>query len=196
MSDRTGGMHFVLAVSGSGSSASGYLVNDPALKQGQRVKLSAVLARGYNSINSMRFYAGTPPICAVTSANTEQLFSAQPSTEAQAANNRLSMATAITGTADLYWNTEISMTFELAAFSPAGNVTDMLVWTDALSNTIWQPFAQYVEVPLSAQLFVQFRDELGNISEIYSSSSLPEESPGAGQDSLYLPLVIRDLIAP
>lgn len=194
--NRTGGMHFVLAVSGSGSSASGYLVNDPALKQGQRVKLSAVLARGYNSINSMRLYAGTPPSCAATSVNTEQPVSAQFSAESLAASNRLSMATAVTGTADLYWNTEISMTFELAAFSPAGNVTDILVWTDSLSNTIWQPFAQYVEVPLSAQLFVQFRDELGSISEIYSSSSLPEESPGQGQDSLYLPLVTKDLITP
>ena len=29
---RSGGMHFVVAVSGSGSSAQGYLVNDPAVQ--------------------------------------------------------------------------------------------------------------------------------------------------------------------
>jgi hypothetical protein len=193
--DRTGGMHFVLAVSGSGNRPEDYLVNDPALKQGTRVRLNAVLARRNYWPASMRLFSGTPycqasiageavpttPPPALNSLPTE--FTAQQSTV-------LSTTQIITGTIIPYRNTETDMTLELSATSSAGTVTQMLIWTDSISNTTWQPYAQYVELPLCEEYFVQFRDDAGNVSVPISTPVDPVESPSQ-RSSLYLPLILR-----
>lgn len=177
--NRVGGMHFVLAVSGSGNSAQGYLVNDPALKQGARVKLSAVLARRNYWPASMRLFSGTPSCQA--SVNSEPVF-----TEPRTA---LAATQTITGAMAMYRNTEITMTLELTAQSSVGNVTEMLIWTDSITNTTWQPFTPYVALPLSEQFFVRFRDDEGNVSAVVSQASDPASPPGL--TFLFLPVVLR-----
>jgi len=179
--DRVGGMHFVVAVSGSGSSAQGYLVNDPALIQGARMRLSDVLARKSYWPASMRLFTGTPN-CQTLSVNSEQA-PAEP-------RMALSSAQPITGAIIPYRNTEITMTLEITAQSSAGNVTEMLIWTDSIANTTWQPFTDYVAIPLSEQFFVQFRDDVGNVSDPISNTSDPVASPPE-LDFIFLPLVLR-----
>jgi hypothetical protein len=194
--NRSRGMHFVVAVSGSGSSAQGYLVNDPALKQGARVKLSAVLARRSYWPNSMRLFSGTPD-CQMAVAEEK----AQPLTVPELAltgvplePEQVSGATGspstqpITGSVILYRNTETTMTLELAAHSSAGNVTEMLIWTDSITNTTWQPFTYYVALPLSEQFFVQFRDDADNISALVSNTSDPDSPLQVG--FVFLPLIL------
>jgi hypothetical protein len=178
--NRNGGMHFVVAVSGSGNTAQGYLVNDPALKQGTRVKLSDVLARRNYWPVSMRLYSGTPS-CPASDVNNTDVF--KPTFT-------LSAAQPITGSATVYRNTETTMTFELAAQSLNGTVTEMLIWTDLISNATWQPFAEYVELPLSEQFFIKFRDSVGTESETINTSSDPVTSP-PDLKSILLPITIK-----
>ena len=179
---RTGGSHYVVAVSGSGNTAQGYLVNDPALKQGTRVTLSAVLARRNYWVAGMHLYSGTPD-CQTLNSN-----------ELNVLNNptfTLSVAEPITGSAILYRNTEITMTLELAAQSLNGTITEMLIWTNSISNTTWQPFTEYVALPLSEQYSVQFRDDAGTVSEVISEFSDPIEGPPE-LNLIFLPLILRE----
>jgi hypothetical protein len=69
------------------------------------------------------------------------------------------------------------MTVQLTATSSAGNVTDMLVWTDTITNTTWQPYTSYIWLPVSDWVYARFRDALGNVSEAYSDSIHPIYSP-------------------
>mgnify|MGYP000104495190 CR=1 FL=1 len=186
--DKPNTTHFVVVVSGSGNNPRNYLVNDPALRGGARVRLSAVLARGYSlgsGSTAMRIWSGTPNCQNVFSDNESELAipSLHPSTTQP-----------VTGTIILYHNTETTMTLQLAAESLNGNVVDMLIWTDSLNNTIWQPFAEYVELPLSEQFFVQFRDEVGVVSEIvndYSAEDFSESIDGPDLYEIFLPLTLR-----
>jgi hypothetical protein len=93
----------------------------------------------------------------------------------------------------MYRNTETDMTLELAAQSSAGTVTEMLIWTDSITNTTWQPFAQYVTLPLSEQFFVQFKDDAGNISAVISGTSDPVASPSQWYP-VFIPAVSRDYV--
>jgi len=176
-----GATHYVVAVSGSGNSARGYRVHDPALKQGTRMRLSDVLARRNYRIVNMRSYSGTPD-CQVV--NVSNMNTPEPTFALSAMNP-------ITGSAVIYRNTEITMTFEMAAESINGDVTEMLIWTDSISNTIWQPFAEYIAIPLSEQLFVQFRDNAGTVSGVISDFSDPVEGP-PDLSLVFLPLILRE----
>jgi hypothetical protein len=178
--NRSGGMHFVAAVSGSGSSAQGYRVNDPALKQGARVELGAVLARRSYWLASMRLYSGTPS-CQSLSVSSEEVL-AEP-------RMVLPLTHPITGTIIPYRNTEITMTLEIIAQSSVGNITEMLIWTDSITNSTWQPFTSYVALPLSEQFFVQFRDDVGNVSDVISNTSDPDSPFQVG--FVFLPLILR-----
>jgi hypothetical protein len=178
---RPGGAHYVVAVSGSGRSAQGYLVNDPALKQGKRVRLSAVLARRNYTPKGMHLYAGTPD-CQMINDNgmsgldqtVYDLSSTQP----------------VTGSIVPYRNTELTMTLELEAQSLEGDVEELLIWTDSISNTIWQPFTEYVALPLSEEYFVQFRDDADSVSDVITAYSDPLASPPELR-VIFLPLILR-----
>lgn len=194
--NRSGGMHFVAAVSGSGSSAQGYLVNDPALKQGARVELSAVLARRSYWPNSMRLFSGTPD-CQMAVTEEKAQPTAVPELALTGVPLELDQVTEamvissiqpVTGSVILYRNTETTMTLELAAQSSAGNVTEMLIWTNSITNTTWQPFTHYVALPLSEQFFVQFRDDADNTSALISNTSDPDSPLQVG--FVFLPLVL------
>ena len=141
-------MHFVVVVSGSGNSAQNYWVNDPGISGGTRIRLSAVLARGYtlgSGVTAMRIWSGTPD-CSTASAN-HPLPLTIPTLS-------LSAPQSITGTITLYRNTETTMTLQLAAESLNGDVTEMLIWTDTTDNTIWQPFTEYVALPLLSLIHI------------------------------------------
>ena len=180
--NRTDGMHFVVAVSGSGDQASGYFVNDPWLQQGAYVKLSAVLARQNYRISSMRLYSGIPD-CTYQTVTPNERGNGVPVVSVN------DPSSPITGSIDIYRNTETTMTLALNAYSNDGTVTDMLIWTDSVTNTTWQPFSPYVAITLSEQFFVQFRDSSGNISAVISNTSDPE-SP-AQIFPTFLPVVLR-----
>lgn len=176
-----GATHYVVAVSGSGNSPRGYRVHDPALKQGARMRLSDVLKRRDYRIVNMRSYSGTPDCQAV---NVSDMNTLEPTFALSAMNP-------ITGSAVIYRNTEITMTFEMAAESINGDITEMLIWTDSISNTIWQPFTEYIAIPLSEQLFVQFRDDAGTVSGVISDFSDPVEGP-PDLSLVFLPLILRE----
>jgi len=199
--NRSGGMHFVVAVSGSGTGAQNYLVNDPALKQGARVTLSAVLVRRNYTPNSMRLFSGTPG-CQASGAGDEsgvpivpELASTDPRADLGQVVETIAPSSVqpVTGTVVMYRNTETDMTLELAAQSSAGTVTEMLIWTDSITNTTWQPFAQYVRLPLSEQFFVQFKDDAGNISAVISGTSDPVASPSQWYP-VFMPIISRDYV--
>jgi hypothetical protein len=178
---RPKGSHYVVAVSGNGNSAQGYLVNDPALKQGARVRLSAVLARRNYTPRGMHLYSGTPDCQTVSLGEMSDLDST---------TFNLSSAQPITGTIIPYRNTELTMTLEFAAQSVNSDVTEMLIWTNSISNTIWQPYTEYVALPLSEQYFVQFRDGVDNVSDVITTYSDPLASPPELQN-VFLPLLLR-----
>jgi hypothetical protein len=177
--------HFVVVLKGSGSDPQNYIVNDPGVKMGIREKLSDTLKifKGYTP-SGMRLYSGTP---AYTAADTQPVATLLPLASPQPSAGEI-----ITGAITLYRNTEMGMALELAAQSSAGNITDMLIWTDQHPSTIWQPFAQYVSVPLDGEFYAQFRDAAGNTSAIVKTG-IPT-APGSIQQDLsliYLPLIKR-----
>jgi hypothetical protein len=181
-----GYMHFVVVLGGSGNDPRNYLVNDPGVRAGARTTLAATMAhfRGYVPA-SMRLFSGTPAV-----ASTTQLAAEQP---AALQAPRLAADEVITGTVELYRNTETTMVLELAAQSSAGGVTQMRVWTEQNPSEVWQPIAQFVEVPLDTAYYVQFRDEAGNTSVIVSTGA-PAASPEIEQPPLqevYLPVLRR-----
>lgn len=177
-----GGLHFIVVLGGSGSDPRNYTVNDPGVKNGARTKLSSTLAifKGYTP-SSMRIYTGTPA-AAISQA------SALPAL----VSPKLSGDEVITGTMELYRNTDTEMVLELAAQSSAGPVTEMQIWTDQQLNDVWQPFAAYVSAPLDNSFNVKFRDGAGNTSAVISVAvpTAPEGIQTAVRQ-IYLPLVMR-----
>ena len=88
--------------------------------------------------------------------------------------------------------TEITMTVQLIAQSSAGNITEMLVWTDTLPNTTWQPFESLVFLPVSDNIYARFRDEFGNVSEVYTDTLYPVYTPRNPPMEIFLPLILKN----
>jgi hypothetical protein len=178
--NRSGGMHFVVVTGGRGSDARNYIINDPAMKGGAGVRLSSLYGRGYYGFESMRLFSGIPACRTMASESLPSISEATdvltPDTRSERRNLTLS-ATPITGTIVMYQTTETTMTVELSAQSSSGEVTDMLIWTDTLSNTEWQPYSSHVELLISNEVYVRFRDESENISEPAMTPLDPINSP-------------------
>lgn len=79
-----------------------------------------------------------------------------------------SFTSVISGTVWIYTMTDITMTVEITAHSSISNVTQMLIWSDSISNATWQPFTPFVWLPLSDFVYAQFQDGLGNTTDVYS----------------------------
>lgn len=67
----------------------------------------------------------------------------------------------------------------LEATSSMGTITEMKVWTDTQQNTNWMPYSKMHTVPFTGRniVYAQFRDDKGNISEVYSDTTYPQQGP-------------------
>lgn len=192
--------HWVLVTSGQGDDPANYTIWDPWFKCGQNMRLNS-RSETWDFVG-MTVYDGTPtcgfstevPTCALSISPV-----GLPSTSSMiiGENNPItpfgSMGTSdITGTATLYRATNVTMTVQLSAESNVGNVTEMLVWSDTLSNTTWQPFEPFVWLPLSDFVYAQFMDDMGNISDVVSDTPNPSGPPAAEDPNrTFLPLTTK-----
>ena len=193
--------HWVVVLRGSGSNASNYTIHDPWPTNGAYMKLSA-----YNSwyFDWIALYTGQPPCDALTTQvfnpasvdaqsivarNSRQAVQHQALTISEAQS--LEASSVVTGSASLYRMTDITMTLQLLADSEAENITEMLLWSDSMTETTWQPFSSFVYLPVSDEFHVRFRDELSNTSEIESGTHFPPASPKTVSFEIFLPIIIK-----
>jgi hypothetical protein len=203
--------HWVVVLKGSGSRTANYTIHDPWPTNGANMKLSA-----YNNwwLDSIAVYKGQP--CggnlaatagltasgAVTDLPTfspEPVFaSVHPDMVAPQARMRvddaknLAATSVMTTSVWLYRRTDVTMTVQLLADSADEKVTEMLVWTDAMTETAWQPFATFVYLPVSDEIYARFRTGTGEVSETGSDTLYPENSPETAPFEVWLPVVIRE----
>jgi hypothetical protein len=192
--------HWVLVVGGQGTDPANYPIWDPWFECGQNMRLNS-RSDTWDFVG-MAVYDGTPtcsfstevPLCARSVSPVGLPSGANATIVEQNTATPLDLAASsnVSGTAVLYRATNITMTVHFSAQSSVGNVTDMVIWSDTISNTIWQPFAPYVWLPLSDFVYAQFRDDMGNISAVVSDTPNPSAPPVAPDpDRVYLPLVTR-----
>lgn len=196
--------HWVVVLSGSGSNPSNYRIHDPAMKGGANVRLSTRSSSW--AFDSIKVYKGTANCTAVNwefeafdpaSLQPEPLqlvhdVGLQP-VSATFTHQIAAPALTISGTVWLYTMTELTMTVEMTAASSVGNVVDMVIWTDTISNTNWQTFSPFVWTPLSEFVYVQYRDTLGNVTDVYSATTdLIGPLDPIDIYEVYLPIVIKE----
>lgn len=83
----------------------------------------------------------------------------------------------ITGEVLIMRINEENMTIQLIANSNAGDIVEMVVWTNKNQEKKWQKFTTLITMPFSEHVYAQFKDEKGNISEVYSDASIPQRGP-------------------
>lgn len=192
--------HWVLVVGGQGTDPANYTIWDPWFECGQNMRLNS-RSDTWDFVG-MAVYDGTPtcgfstevPLCAwsVAPVGLPPGPSTTASEQDMVRSKNLIESSNVSGTAVLYRTTNITMTVHLTAQSSVGNVTEMLIWSDKISNTVWQPFAPYVWLPLSDFVYAQFRDEMGNVSAVVLDTPNPSAPPVAPDPKrIYLPLVMR-----
>jgi hypothetical protein len=193
-------LHWVLVVGGQGTDPANYTIWDPWFECGQNMRLNS-RSDTWDFVG-MAVYNGTPtcsfstevPLCA-RSASPVGLPSGANATIVEqntATPVDLTALSNVSGTAVLYRTTNITMTVHVTAQSSVGNITDMVIWSDTISNTIWQPFAPYVWLPLSDFVYAQFRDDMGNISAVVSDTPNPSAPPVAPDpDRVFLSIVTK-----
>lgn len=98
-------------------------------------------------------------------------------------------ATSVTGSVIVYHVGVDEATIQLTAESPNSNVTEMLIWTDKKprDQAGWKPFQTLAKIPISEvddKIFAIFRDEQGNISDVYSDTLTPPFGPPNAPDSV------------
>lgn len=141
--------HWVLVIAGNGSNRANYTIHDPWPINGAKMKLSA-----YNDwyLDWIVVYDGDPDCGSMATVVTESVsFNMQPPVSDTVAPleerepltvegaRALEASSVVTGSAWLYRMTDVTMTMQLIADSEAGNVTEMLLWTDEMTETTWQP---------------------------------------------------------
>jgi len=174
--------HWVVVVSGQGTEPANYSIHDPLFLGGADMKLNS-RTRDYD-LDRLAVYSGQPPCLTVSSAILHPgVVVPRPAP--------LVSSSVVTGTALIYSMTEVTMTVQMIAESSAGNVTEMLIWTDTVSNTAWQPFTSLVWLPVSDHVYARFRDEFSNVSESFSDTIYPVSSPANPVWEIYLPIVVR-----
>lgn len=192
--------HWVLVIGGQGTDPANYTIWDPWFECGQNMRLNS-RSDTWDFVG-MAVYDGTPtcsfstgvPLCARSVSPVGLPSGANASIAEQNTPTPvdLTASSSVSGTAVLYRATNITMTIHLTAQSSVGNVTDMVIWSDTVSNTVWQPFAPYVWLPLSGFVYAQFRDDIGNISAVVSDTPNPSAPPVAPDpDRVHLPFVMR-----
>lgn len=192
--------HWVLVVGGQGTEPANYTIWDPWFKCGENMRLNSRSEKW--DFVGMAVYDGTPtcgfstevPSCAlsISPVGLPSGANAIIAEENRATSVAPPASSNISGTVILYRATNVTMTVQLSAQSSGGNISDMLIWSDTISNTTWQPFAPYVWLPLSNFVYAQFRDDQGNISAILSDTPNPSAPPaGLNPHRVYLPLATR-----
>ena len=187
--------HWVVVLSGQGDDPKNYYINDPWEKCGVNIPL-AIYSTNWEFI-SLRIYKGVTPCssivvdkpqCVDRGAHPEPVVFSN-------INNNYSPEllditnSVISGTVWAYTRNEITMTLEVTASSKLGELTDMVMWSDSITNTNWQPFTPFVWMPASDFVYVQFRDDLGNVSDVYSDTINPFGPPEAPYFELFLPFL-------
>ncbi|MFD3163289.1 hypothetical protein [Herpetosiphon sp. NSE202] len=178
---RSDSQHFIVVLGGNGTNPANYMVNDPGLENGMRTTLSRTLAWFRGSPSGMRIYRRNGSL---KPENTIQPITPAPTTI------QASQTETITGSITLFSNTETEMFLKLAASSNAGSITEMQLWTNQQASDVWQPFSQYVSMPIADTYYARFRDSSNNVSTIIQVS-LPSAPDTIDQELVYLPFVIQ-----
>lgn len=190
--------HWVVVLSGQGSDPANYRIHDPAFKCGASIPLST---RSEDwEFTWIGIYEGTVPCgsltaltppCVSRGANPQPVqLNLDQSTNDALPSQTISSASVVSGTVWIYTRTELTMTVEITATSSVGNITDVLIWSDTISNTTWQPFTPFVWLPVSNMVYASFRDDLGNVTDVYSDTINPVGPPNA-PPQVFLPLIGR-----
>jgi len=179
--------HWVVVLSGQGSDPASYRIHDPWFKCGANIPLST--RYGDWEFKWMGIYEGTVPCSSLTAltppcvsrgANPQPVqFSSSQSANDAVSSPTISSPSIVSGAVWIYTRTELTMTVEITATSSVGNITDMLIWSDTMSNTIWRSFTPFVWLPVSEFVYARFRDNLGNVTGIYSDTINPSGPPTA-----------------
>jgi hypothetical protein len=186
--------HWVLVFSGHGNNPVDYLINDPAFKCSASVPLSIYSDDWtftdlgiYRSIVPCSSLNALTPPCVSRGANPQPVqFSPQGQLGSKSLYTIASPTSVISGTVWIYTRSEITMTLEVTASSTVGNITDMVIWSDSMPNTHWQPYTPFVWLPVSDWVYVQYRDDMGNVSDTYSDTINPIGPPTAPYFEMYL----------
>jgi hypothetical protein len=173
--------HWVVVISGQGSDPANYSIHDPWFLGGENMKLSA-RTRTYD-LDQLSVYSGQPSCSSTSSITLRPRAVSQPILPAS--------SSIVTGTALIYSITEVTMTVQLIAQSSAGNITEMLVWTDEITNPTWQPFSTLIELPVSDHVYAHFRDEFGNESGQTSDTIYPINTPPNPLFDIFLPIILK-----
>lgn len=190
--------HWVVVISGSSTNPADYVIHDPWPINGANMRL--------NSYNSWYFdwiavYSGDTAcqnlmgevivdeskgstVADLTVSTNSQ--SGLSATETEVFN--LSAYGTVTGTIELYRMTDVTMTLQIDA---SENATEMLVWTDNMPQTNWQPITEFVYIPVGEEIFAYFRDASGTVSEIDTDTRYPSTTPPFEPHLIFLPTVLR-----
>jgi len=179
--------HFVLVVSGEGHDPENYRINDPDYDCGANIKLSQISdmwefewiieylpERLCSSINII------PPDCIgqISSAVPVEFGDGTSTSNSETSNSQeINNVRSIIGDVNIFTLHEENMYVSLHAESTTNNVTQIRVWSDSHPNTNWQGFSTLVYLPISEYVYVEFKDELGNISDVYSTTPYPNDPP-------------------
>jgi hypothetical protein len=178
--------HYVLAISGHGTDAGGYLVDDPAPLSGGNTNLGTLTREGWVP-DQLVVYSGVPACSTVAGRPTEVRKPAQPPTP--------SSPNTVDGSVWLWHANETSLVVQVAASSSAGQVTEMQVWTDSHPSSGWSPFSEFTWVMWEPgdSIHAVFRDEAGNVSNQADASLYPVVTEPIAQQwlHLYLPAIVR-----
>lgn len=188
--------HWVVVISGQGTDPEYYLMHDPWYKCGANIPL-ATRSQDWQFV-WMSIYEGEIPCgslstivppCVNRGANPQpvRFGSSENSTYSRL---NVSSSSVISGEVWVYTRTALTMTVEITATSSVGNIAEMLIWTDTLSNTTWQPFTPFVWLPTSEYVYARFRDNLGNVTEAYSDTINPV-GPTNAPFEIFLPVIKR-----
>lgn len=193
--------HWVLVVGGQGNDPANYSIWDPWYECGQNMRLNSYSATHefrriatYDGQPTCKFSTEVPQCATSVSPIGIPSITSMSATGLQTDQSPQSVASSVvTGTVWVYRSTAVTMTVRLVSQSSAGIVTDMLVWSDTISNTTWQAFAPYAWLPRSDLVHVRFRDSAGNVSDIYSDTTSPSAPPTESEPvRIHLPVVVRN----
>lgn len=184
--------HFVLATSGSGSDGKNYIVHDPAPEHGPDTNLGVYTETGWIPYRLVA-YDGVP-ICSpkaglvLQQGNTKTvgINSSGEHILLKNVHNTGESSAMVTGSVATYHINLDTVVVRPLAASSAGRVSKMKVWTDSTTSPEWQPLNTLAWIPWMGgdeQVYAQFRDELGNESEVYSDSMWPVTGPPDAPDS-------------
>jgi hypothetical protein len=191
--------HWVVVVSGYGSDPRNYRIHDPWFVDGANMLLST-RTTDYD-LTGMAVYARQQmdqPGDALVGGVDDDAAAAIPKSDAyETAGSysveRLANTIPVSGTILVRSMTEVTMTVQLIAESSQGNVEEMLVWTDAEPNGLWEPLQTALTLTVADVVYVRYRDDLGEMSATYSDTIFPFPAPSdAGDRDLFLPAIQRN----